>query len=289
MSLIKNKENDNFYPVSIPEVDWQCDYLWSTHRGCSFDCTYCSSKRWFNHYHKNDPEWNPAMPRRLGGEWSVVEPDCGYLKKWILPNTSVFISPYNDIMNIPENDIRSILGKIYDSSEYWFDRDAIGHKGKSEFKIIMQTKDTAKYFDYYLDLIPEGSWLGTTIETDSALYQEQGYSKAPKPEDRFRAMLSIPDSFRKFITIEPIMKLHDSMIKELLYPKLVYWLADIKPDLIFIGCDTGKNNLPEPSRDELVILIEQLKEITTVHVKNNCGRILGNMRLYNTFEELKKM
>jgi len=267
MSLKKNKENDNFYPVSIPEVGWNCDYLWSTNRGCPFNCNYCSSKRLNKRFKVMG---DPTAPKRLKGEWTLFpNSDNECLKRFILPNAGVFISPYNDIMSIPEEDIRSILYKIYDSSEYWFDRDSIGHNEKSQFKVIMQTKKPQKYFHYF-DLIPQGSWLGTTIETDDdQLYHYLNISKAPHLVGRKVTMEQInKKNFKTFVTIEPIMKFTKM---------LIWWMQEIKPDLIFIGCDTGKNNLPEPSRNELIELIEQLKKITTVHVKKNAQCILSDL------------
>lgn len=274
MSLIVNKGNDNFYPISILGVSWKCDYLFSIHRGCNFDCLYCSSKR-LNKRFKSMGD--PTVPRRLKGEWTKFpNSDNEYLKRFILPNAGVFISPYNDIMTIPDEDINSIFGKIYDTSEYWFDRDVIGHKEKSQFNVILQTKNPTKYFDY-LGLIPEDSWLGTTIETDSALYCDWNISKAPRPEERYFAMAGIPNNFNKYVTIEPVMKMNNLMKNELLDEKIIYWIKNIKPRLVFLGCDTGKNNLPEPTNDELIALIYGLYDaigVEKVFLKKNIRRII---------------
>lgn len=292
MGLTQNNDNDNFYPVSIPEVDWHCDCLFSSHRGCSFDCKFCSSKR-FNVRFGGDP----CVVRRLKGEWTKHS-NNEYLRRYILPNKSIFISPYNDIMTIPEDDIRAILGKIYDSLEYWFDRDVIGHKEKSQFKVIMQTKNPQRYFDY-LDLIPEGSWLGTTIEGAITKEKYKKYSKAPCPDDRYIAMYRLGQlkknfdvDYKLFVTIEPTIKAVTSSSKEYEIAdlaQLIIWIKSINPDLVFVGCGTGEVTYPEPSRDELIELIEQLKLITTVHVKSNAKRILGDLTLHNWFQEIKKM
>lgn len=275
MSLIKNKESGNFYPVSIPETDWNCQYLWSTHRGCSFDCSYCSSKR-LNVSFGGDP----TEIRRLKGEWALFpektilhNANNTFLKRNGLPDGKIFINPYCDIFNLPEDEIHQIFGKIYDSSEYWFDRDAIGHKEKSEFGIILQTKDPARYFDY-LDLIPEGSWLGTTIECcySGQEYIDMNFSKAPSPDKRIEPMFEIRqnhgNSFKLFVTIEPIMEFNYKMLN---------WIDAIQPDIIFLGANTSKASLPEPTKDELQELIYALYDtigVNKVYLKSNIRRLI---------------
>lgn len=274
MGLTENVEGNNFYPKCIPEVNWRCDYLWSTHRGCSFDCSYCSSKR-FNVRFGGDP----TVPRRLRGEW-CPEPMQGYLKKGHLPNAGVFLSPYNDIMTISDYDIKKIFRIVNHSAEWRRIKQYVTNTTENNhFNIIMQTKDPSRYFDY-LDLIPKGSWLGTTIETDDILeYGNLGISKSPSSYVRYAAMVSLRDYInthaintipqcRLFVTIEPVIKCSIFTLSK--------WIRRIKPELVFIGCDSGKNNLPEPTMNELIELIEQLKHITTVHVKSNAQRIIGD-------------
>mgnify|MGYP001201140718 FL=1 len=257
MSLIKNNDDNNFYPVSIPEGNWNCDYLFSTHRGCSFDCVYCSSKR-LNKRFKSMGD--PAVPRRLKGEWLFDKIEETFLLR-DLPPGGVFINPYCDTFDLPDEDINFILDNCNRSNVI-----------ERPTTCIFQTKNPQRYFEY-LYLILQGSWLGTTIETTYTTneYRDMNFSKAPSPYDRYQAMQKIVKSKYQgkiFITIEPAM--------EILIPKMIDWMENIQPDLIFIGCDSGKNNLPEPTRDELIELIRRLKQITTVHVKSNCKRILGD-------------
>jgi len=264
MSLTKNKEG-NFYPKEIRGTDWHCDWLWSTHRGCAFDCVYCSSKDWYRRFHST---WCSTTIFRLNGETN----NSGlHLKRWILPNGKVFISPYNDIMTLPKNDISEILGVVYNSSEYWFDRDVIGHKEKNNFGIILQTKDPAQYFNY-LDLIPQGSWLGTTIETNlNALYIDCNISKAPNVRHRFwdfKPLTHKRNRYKIFVTIEPIMQFEYG---------LVQYMNELKPDIVFIGANTSKIQLPEPTSEELINLIYSLYEIVgadNVYLKSNIRRLI---------------
>ena len=85
-----------------------------------------------------------------------------------------------------------------------------------------------------------------------------------------------------FVTIEPAMIESEKVLS------LYHMIKEIKPELVFVGCGTGEVTYPEPSRNELIELIEQLKLITHVHVKSNAGRILGDMTLHNWFKVIKK-
>lgn len=272
MSLTENK-GGNFYPINIPEVDWHCDYLWSTHRGCPNDCIYCSSKKLNNRFKSLG---DPASLRRLKGEWKYGEwknchRELEIIKRSLLPNASIFLSPFNDIMTVPEGDIRQIFDLVNYSRGWWFDRDVIGHKEKSNFNIILQTKNPSMYFDY-IDLIPEGSWLGTTIETDDTmLYKEMNISKSPIPPNRIHNFIKLKEkeeSFSYFVTIEPIMSFSG---------RLLFWIKELQPDLIFMGANTSKMQLPGPTNDELIEFIYALYDtigIEKVYLKSNIRRLI---------------
>jgi hypothetical protein len=268
MSLIKNKEG-NFYPVSIPDTDWHCDWLFSTHRGCPFDCVYCSSKR-LNVRFGGDP----CEIKRLKGEW-IKDSEIEVIRFRDFPHDSIFVNPYCDIFALPVDDIKQIL----EVCQWNIHTDYLGNQ---TCNFIFQTKDPAKYFDY-LDWIPEGSWLGTTIETDdSVLYGKLGISKAPNIPNRLHNMVKLKEeneNFKYFVTIEPIMKFS---------PRLLFWINELSPDLVFVGANTSKIQLPEPTPDELVALIKELRKITVVYLKSNLKRLLP-LPLHGWFQEIKKI
>jgi hypothetical protein len=102
-----------------------------------------------------------------------------------------------------------------------------------------------------------------TLETNRHYKEVMGLS--PKPKDRVKEYKKIPYSF-KYITIEPIMDFD-----------LVEFVEMIKvcnPLQVNIGADSGKNNLPEPSKEKLLQLIEELKKFTIIHNKSNLKRLL---------------
>ena len=51
-------------------------------------------------------------------------------------------------------------------------------------------------------------------------------------------------------------------------------LKQCDPIQINIGADTGKNNLPEPSKEKVLQLIEEVQKFTTIHNKKNLKRLL---------------
>ncbi len=253
MSLIKNKESGNFYPITIEGTDWHCDWLWSSHKGCTFECSYCSSKRWYNRYH---PTWCPTTIFKLDSE---TDGSGLHLKDRNFPEyAGVFVSPYNDIMTVPERDIKDIL------------QICMKHAWDNKNKFTFQTKRPEDYFKY-LDLIPEGSWLGTTLESNDYI---DTFSKAPIPYDRHVSMvllrnwIDIHIKFKLFVTIEPIMKQTTQVLS------LNQMIKSIKPDLVFVGANTSNVQLPEPTPDEVMELVIDLSKITKVYLKSNLKRLV---------------
>lgn len=263
MSLIKNKEG-NFYPIEIKDTDWHCDWLWSTHRGCPFDCAYCSSKR-LNIRFGGDP----TKVRRLKGEWVDIGGFYEPIRLTrLLPGAGVFVNPYCDMFALPQYDIGMILSHC---------QDEMTRKQNPKLNFIFQTKDPAKYFDY-LDWIPNGSWLGTTIETDDMeMYSD--ISKAPNLLSRVIYMSIFTEKpievVKIFVTIEPIMKFS---------PSLLFWMSDLKPDLIFIGANTSKIQLPEPFADDIMQLVMELSKFTKVYLKSNIKRLIPTY-FYNQWKD----
>jgi len=53
-------------------------------------------------------------------------------------------------------------------------------------------------------------------------------------------------------------------------------IREIKPYQVNIGADSKGHNLPEPKKDKVKQLVENIKDITLVHYKNNIFRILND-------------
>jgi hypothetical protein len=86
----------------------------------------------------------------------------------------------------------------------------------------------------------------------------------PTPQDRAYWLGEMP--FNRYLTIEPIM---DFDLIE-----LVTLVSIINPKQVNIGADSGNNNLPEPSTDKILALIDELKKFTVIDQKRNLSRLL---------------
>jgi hypothetical protein len=90
-------------------------------------------------------------------------------------------------------------------------------------------------------------------------------TSAPSPLERATAFQQIYWK-RKMISIEPIM---DFDLEE-----LVVWIKNLKPEFVSIGADSQRNNLPEPSKEKIERLIEELKKFTEIKLKSNLKRLM---------------
>jgi hypothetical protein len=133
-------------------------------------------------------------------------------------------------------------------------------------RYYFQTKNPGKFciwFGYY----PAGSILCTTIETNR-WYEQMG--NAPVTGERAIEMhrLANPNiwGYEKQVTIEPIM---DFDLKE-----MVELIEYANPNKVNIGADSKNNHLPEPSKEKLLALIDELKKFTLIDQKRNLKRLL---------------
>jgi hypothetical protein len=95
---------------------------------------------------------------------------------------------------------------------------------------------------------PDNVILGITLETN----RDDGYSgisKAPVPSQRYRDFLTVRHA-TKMITVEPVLDFDADI--------LVNWIREIKPCLVWLGYDSGKNRLPEPPLAKVQWLYQEL-------------------------------
>jgi len=140
---------------------------------------------------------------------------------------------------------------------FWLDS-IMKHCCEYQNKYLFQSKNPARFKQFKL---PENTMLGTTIETN----RDYAFiSKAPWTYARKVEMQSLTQP--KMISIEPILDfdLH----------RLVKWVEAVKPEFVSIGADSKGHKLPEPSPEKVRQLIEELRGITTVKIKDNLKRLL---------------
>ena len=126
-------------------------------------------------------------------------------------------------------------------------------------KYLYQTKNPSRFseFEYPDDM---DVVFGTTIESN----RYSTFSKAPSPLMRKQAIQGI--KLPKMVSIEPVMDFDIDI--------LIDWVRQIAPEFVSIGADSKRHNLPEPTPDKVLALIEELSKITIVKVKDNLRRLM---------------
>jgi len=147
---------------------------------------------------------------------------------------------------------------VKEAWSWWLDQ-ILTHCKQYNNRYLFQSKTPERFSGF---VFPDNTILGTTLETNR-LYD--GISKAPLVGHRVAWMkeLTLP----KMISIEPIMDFDLEYFTD--------WIKQIKPEFVSIGADSKGHNLPEPSPEKLQSLIENLKRITTVKLKDNLKRLVG--------------
>jgi protein gp37 len=116
-----------------------------------------------------------------------------------------------------------------------------------------------KEFEPYL---PINTKICTTIETNR-YYSEMGDTPETALRSEYMHDLEYLD---KYVTIEPIM---DFDLEDMV--NIIRWCNPIQ---VNIGADSGNNNLPEPSKEKILALIDELKKFTVIDQKRNLSRLL---------------
>ena len=131
-------------------------------------------------------------------------------------------------------------------------------------QLFFQTKNPLRLCEF-IDTIPKGAIICTTIETNRMYHEKMGFTSLP--QTRAFAMSKISDAgFQTQVTIEPIMDFD--------FLPFIDLIKDSKCQQVNIGADSSRNNLPEPSKEKLLALIEELQKFTTIARKTNLARLL---------------
>lgn len=202
--------------------------------GCKFECVYCkksfqkSLKRWAKNNCNQCYNYEPHFHKeRL---------------KQSLPRTTgdqfIWVNSNCDIVFAKEEWMDEVLDVL--ESKY------------SDRTILFQSKDPRVFQKYeFLD-----NWiLATTLETNRWY---PNISKAPPPKKRAEYFREVFHP-RKIVTIEPIMEFDFIPFFEM--------IQSINPERVYIGYDTKKCGLREPSIRNVKLLIQSLNRTTKVKTK----------------------
>jgi len=146
----------------------------------------------------------------------------------------------------------------------WISR-TLEHCGKYGNTYFFQSKNPARIYHYRDDL--PGGVICATVESD--IWRREFMGDTPLPIDRVSPLVLMRQMGHLImITIEPIMDFH-----------LTGFLSLIKycrPNQVNIGANTNpKVELPEPPKEKLQALTDELKKFTDVKIKPNLKRLMG--------------
>ena len=257
MGLRKAKGN------TYPDLDW----LWSPLvGGCQHRCSYCYAAKMLHRFNNVSLSGvdidNMPSPKDLIDDiwkekphWDSYYNKNGRFPK--LPEGKIFVCDTTDLVanNISDTWVENIIEHCL----YYADTSSFVFQTKNPQRLYM--------FDYLFKQFPNDSLtFGITLETNRDTSQ---ISQAPSPYDRmiaFRDFIA-KTQYESFVTIEPIMEFD--------LDEFAGWFQQFTPDLVWIGADSKKCNLPEPTAKEVKWLIRELKNITVVRIKNNLDRLLS--------------
>lgn len=133
------------------------------------------------------------------------------------------------------------------------------HCNKFDNKYFFQTKNP---HNIRRILVPN-SHVCVTLETNR--HYPEIMNNCPTPKQRVEHMKFVRHPL--YITIEPLM---DFDLVE-----FVEMIKECEPIQVNIGADSGHKNLPEPPKEKIMQLVDELQKFTTIHNKANLKRILN--------------
>lgn len=203
---------------------------------CLHGCSYCSTNTWRRY---------PVIQSKYSGE---IRLDYKVFGKTLGKGKTIFVVAQNDLFaeGVPDSYIEEILN----------------YCNRFDNTYLFQSKNPNRFINWF-QWFPDKTILCTTIETNRFYPSIMG--DVPRPVDRAIAMGHLSE-FKRQITIEPIINFD--------LDELVNLIKIAHPDSVNIGADSKRNDLPEPSSDKVLALINELKKFTVIDEKRNLQRLL---------------
>lgn len=213
------------------------------------------------------------MYQFINATWNTVKGECFhdcnycYMKRWGKLKPAHF----------DEKELKTDLGSgnfifvgsscdlfAQDIPEEWI-RKTLKHMERFDSKYLIQTKNPWRILDFIdCTVISDKSVICTTLESD--IFYPEHMGNSPQPMDRSLSMYEIGQVVLTYVTIEPVMDFN--------LDHFVRMIKRCAPAQVNIGADSGNNHLPEPSKEKVLQLIEELQKFTIIHNKSNLKRLL---------------
>ena len=209
-------------------------HTWNPIKGkCSHDCSYCYMKQMVPH---NNP------PRIAEHEFQT---DLGN-------GNFIFIGSSTDMFAdyVPSQWIMRVL-------DYCKQQHDSGRKNA----FLLQSKNPKRFLEFVDHPIAKRCVFGTTIESNR--FYPEIMCNAPQIEERVEAMEKMANlGFTTMVTAEPLLSFDLEQMLE--------YIKRCNPKKVNIGRNSCRNiELPEPSKEEVKLLIEGLKGISKIEIKKN--------------------
>ena len=231
---------------------------WNPFVGCGYGCIYCK----------------PSFQKVVA--WSGRLRDCQECQTFEPhehPERLVRIQSDNTVFVCGDGDItfasKEFMERVFE---------AMRRDEKKGRRWLVQSKNPS-CLNQYLSLLPENTYLLTTLETNRNDAYEK-YSKSPKPSVRCHDFLDL-NWDKKIVTIEPIMDFDLDIFSS--------WLISIKPKAVFIGYNSHPKAvpLPEPSWDMVLSLWRILRRNGIRVLPKEMRREYILKQAYRAYKEVK--
>lgn len=182
----------------------------------------------------------PVLVEKYSGPPKLIESE---LKTNLGKDNFIFVCAQSDLFakDIPEDWIKKI----------------IAHCDKYDNKYLFQSKNP----NNMRRILTGKSFVCTTLESNR--YYPEFMGKSPTPKERVEGM--IKTRHRRFLTLEPLVEFD---LKE-----FVEMIKSIEPEMVNIGLNSYKSiKLPEPPKEKILELIDELKKFTVINRKSNLLR-----------------
>ncbi len=206
---------------------------WNPVTGCTHRCSYCYAMRLIETKLRDSPKY----ARGFDPTFHASDLARANFK----PTDVVFVVDMGDLFSdgVPDEWIEAVLSRAR----------------QVPARYLFLTKNPSRY-EKFLELLPSGSILGATIETNRDDIT-RSISRAPPPSQRYRSLSDIPWP-RKYVSVEPVLEFDLDV--------LASWIEEIAPVTVHVGYDNWNSRLPEPPLWKVKELINRVSAHTPVTV-----------------------